>query len=121
MKLIHGAAIAAMLLVSPALAQETNGAEVASQTACGVLPEAPSLPDGANASRRDMSDANTRVTAWVAASEAVLQCMRAEITAATELNEARTRDHNARLAVVRDAVAAWTAETEEFNARSSRR
>lgn len=121
MRLFVGAALAAFVLAAaPAIAQTDTPAPApaAAQSACGAIPPTPTdLPDGARASRRQMEAANERVTAWVAAANAVLQCRRAEAEAAQAVANALGADYNAQNGAVRSVITAWEAEAAEFNAR----
>lgn len=117
MKVLFGAAVAALLMAAPAMAQ-TGAAPAA---ACGALAPMPGdPPDGATASREVVEAYTQRFNAWAEASNAVLTCKRTEAEQARARADALTTEFNTENASVRDAVAAWTAEVTEFNARPQR-
>jgi hypothetical protein len=121
MKAFVGAALAALLLASPAIAQYTTpptSTATAGPSQCAAAPEAPSMPDGASANRAAMVAANERFTAWVAASQTYLECVRLEADAAAATYTARRDTYNTGRDSLRTAVESWTAETAEFNSRS---
>lgn len=123
MRVIVGAALAAVLLAAPAMAQETPApAPAAPQSQCGAIPPAPGdLPDGANATRRAMETANERVSAWVASANAILQCRRAEAEAARAAADALGGEYNTMNGSVRAVITGWEAEAAEYNARGQQR
>jgi hypothetical protein len=117
MKLVLGAAVAALLMASPAMAQ-TDAAPAAS---CGTLEPMPAdPPDGATASGEVVEAYTQRFNAWATASNAVLSCKRTQAEQARARAEALTTEFNTENASVRDAIAAWTVEVTEFNARPPR-
>ncbi|MBL8530592.1 MAG: hypothetical protein JNK94_02555 [Hyphomonadaceae bacterium] len=121
MKVIVGAALAAVLLATPALAQQSGSDALPppAATQCGAMPETPQLPDGANANRAAMVQANERFTAWVTASQTYLECVRHEADAAAATYQARRDEYNTKRDTLRTAVDSWTAETAEFNSRTT--
>jgi hypothetical protein len=123
MKILLGAAACALLLAAPAFAQTppaTPPAPVAASS-CGALPAAPTLPDGATANREEMEEGNTAYRAWYEQYSANIQCRNAEATALRAQFEARFAEHNAAVETLNAANTSWTAEAEEFNARTDRR
>lgn len=118
MKLLIGAAAAALLMATPALAQTDTAAPAAS---CGTLEPVPAdAPDGATASREVVEAYTQRFNEWGERSNAVLACKRAEAEAARARADALTTQFNTENSMVRDAIATWTAEVAEFNARPQR-
>jgi septal ring factor EnvC (AmiA/AmiB activator) len=113
MKVLIGAAAAALLLATPALAQTPQAAG-----ACGSFAAAPSLIDGANANRDQMTSKNEEVTAWATARQ------QQEATCQQEINTMRTQleamvsafntSGQERVTVVQN----WNAEIAEFGGRS---
>jgi Skp family chaperone for outer membrane proteins len=105
MKLLIGAAAAAFVMAaSPAFAQATMTPN------CTGFEAAPTLPDGATASRAEIEAANTRVQAWAEARRAKLVTCQADITAMSQTFNATEQERRA-------TTAAWDAEVAEFNAR----
>lgn len=105
MKLLIGAAAAAfMLTASPALAQAAMTAN------CSDFEVAPTLPDGATASRAEVEAANTRVQAWVEARRAKLVTCQADINAMSQAFNTAEQERRA-------LQTNWDAEVTEFNAR----
>jgi hypothetical protein len=117
MKLLLGAAVAALLLASPAMAQ-TDAAPAASCGALEAMP--PDQPDGATASREAVEAYTQRFNAWAEASNAVLACKRTQAEQARARADALATEFNTENSSVRDAITAWTAEVTEFNARPQR-
>jgi hypothetical protein len=62
-----------------------------------------------------------RFNAWAEATNQVLACKRARAEAARAQADALANEFNTENGALRDAIAAWTAEVEEFNARNPRR
>jgi hypothetical protein len=124
MKLLLGAAVAAVLLATPVFAQTTPPAPPAAPVApspCGALPPAPSLPDGATSNREEMEAGNTAYRAWYEQYTANIACRAAEATGLRAQYEARFTEHNAAVEALNAANTSWVAEAEEFNARTDRR
>lgn len=124
MKILLGAALAAALFAAPAFAQsETVTATPAPvpPSACGTPPAPLTLPDGATASRAEMEAGNTAYVAWYGQYTAIIQCRQAEATALRAQFEARFTEHNTAVEALNAANVSWTAEAEEFNARTDRR
>jgi hypothetical protein len=124
MKILLGAAMAAVLLATPAFAQtETPPAApaAAGQSSCGALPAVPTLPDGATANREEMEAGNTAYRAWYEQYTANIQCRNAEATSLRAQYEARLAEHNAGVEGLNTANTNWTAEAAEFNGRTDRR
>ena len=119
MKLLRGAAVAAILIASPAMAQTDATPAAAS---CGAVTPAPSdAPDGATADRAVIDAHTTRFNAWATATNQVLSCKRLQAEEARARADALTNEFNTENAALRAAVTAWTAEVEEFNARAPAR
>jgi hypothetical protein len=114
MRLLLGAAVAALLIASPAMAQ--TGAAPAT---CGAVTPAPTdMPDGATASRPDVEAFTERFNAWAEANNQVLACKRTRAEQARAQADAYTNEFNTENATLRQTIATWTAEVEEFNARN---
>jgi hypothetical protein len=119
MKLLIGAAVAAFLIASPALAQ-TDAAPAAAS--CGAVAPAPAnAPDGATANRGAVDAYTLSFNAWAEATQAVLSCKRQRAEAARAAADAMTNEFNTENAALRTAITAWTTEVEEFNARAPAR
>jgi hypothetical protein len=111
MKVLLGATAAVALLASPALAQ-TGNANQCSFTA------APTLADGANATRQVMESKGEEINAWLAtrqqeeaACAAAIQALQAQAQA---LNETRLASGQERQTIVQT----WNTEIQEFGGRS---
>lgn len=117
--LLSAAAVAALLIASPALAQ-TDAAPAAAS--CGAVAPAPDdRPDGATADRAAIEAYTERFNAWGEATNQALACKRARAEAARAQADALTNEFNTENAAVRTAIEAWTAEVAEFNARAPAR
>ncbi len=117
MKLLLGAAVAALLMASPAMAQ-TNAAPAE----CGTVAPAPAdQPDGATASREVVQAYTESFNAWAEATNQVLSCKRARAEAARAHADALTAEFNTENTALRTAIDSWTAEVTEFNARAPAR
>jgi hypothetical protein len=113
MRILIGAAVAALLLASPALAQE------AAPSACAGFAAAPTLPDGATANAAAITTGDATFRTWhTAGAEKLVQC-RAEVEAA----RARVRDlealHNTAADQLNGTRDAWQVEVNEYNARGN--
>ncbi len=117
MKLLFGAAVAAMLIATPALAQTPPS----SASNCPQAGEPPTLPDGATADRNEVEAANERYTTWAQGVSESLTCMRAEAEALHQQWQARVSAHNEAAETLRATTASWEAEVQEFNERNPRR
>jgi hypothetical protein len=107
MKVLIGAAAAAVLLVAaPAFAQ-TN----ISPNCTGFEP-APTLPDGATANRAAVEAMNAQVQAWAEARRDKLLACQADINAMTQAFRTANQEREA-------LTTAWNAEVTEFNARGT--
>ena len=112
MKVLIGAAIAALLIASTAAAQTP-----APSPNCSGFTPAPSLPDGATSTRPQMTQGNEQYQAWGTERLAKLQSCRSDIDALrAQLNvlEAAFNSANAELNSV---TTNWQAEVAEFNGR----
>jgi hypothetical protein len=116
MKLLLSAAVAALLIASPAMAQ-TDAAPAASASCGTVAPAPPGLPDGATASREDVEAYRLAFDAWHTATTPVLACKRTRAEEALARSNALTGEFNTENTAVNSAITAWRAEAEEFNAR----
>lgn len=114
MRLLIGAAAAALLFASPALAQTAT-----IPASCAGFEAAPATPDGAVANSREMQEGATRFDAWRAAREQKLATCQADAAALRAQLEATVAAFNAAGTERVTAVTAWNAEIEEFNARGS--
>jgi hypothetical protein len=115
MKLMFGAAIVALLMATPAMAQTDTAACMA------VTPALTDLPDGATANRQAMDAATQRFNAWAEANNQALACKRDRAEAARAQADALTNEFNTENNALRAAIAAWQTEVDEFNARPQRR
>jgi hypothetical protein len=119
MRVLLGAAVAALLLASPAAAQ-TDAAPAAAS--CGSVAPAPaSQPDGATADRAVVEAYTTQFNAWVEATNLVLSCKRTRAEEALARANALTGEFNTENTTLRSAIDTWTAEVAEFNARAPAR
>ena len=117
MKLVLGAAIAALLIATPAMAQTDPAATAAANaTSCGAIEPPPTLPDAATANREAMDAGNTAFNTWGQANQVVLQCRRAEVEALQARYQALRAEYNAGAEQLRNVNTAWQAEVAEFNA-----
>ena len=120
MKLLLGAAVAALLVASPAAAQ-TDAAPAA--TSCGSVTPGPpaNQPDGATADRAAVEAYTVQFNTWAEANNQVLSCKRARAEEARARADALTSEFNTENTALRTAITAWTTEVEEFNARPAAR
>jgi hypothetical protein len=117
MRLMLGAAAAALLFATPVLAQTDT--TTAAPASCGaVTPQPADMPDGASASRSAVEAFTTRFNAWAEANNQALACKRARAEAARAQADAYTAEFNTENAALRASIAAWQAEVNEFNARN---
>jgi hypothetical protein len=118
MKMLVGAAFAALMLATPAVAQTDPAASAAvNATSCGALAAPPTLPDGATADREAMEAGNTAFTAWAEANRAVLACRRAEVEALQARFQALRAEYNTGAEQLNATNTAWQADVTEFNER----
>jgi hypothetical protein len=115
MKLMIGAAAAALLLATPAMAQTASPAIPAS---CSNFDAAPTLVDGASATRAQMNSTSESVEAWRAALEAKRTTCQADITALRTQLEAAVAAYNASAQSATQTLNTWNTEVTEFNGRS---
>lgn len=125
MKVLIGAVVSALLVVSSAAAQTSAptappAAPVPPST-CAPLPEPPALPDGATANQNAMQAGNVAVTAWNETYRVALACRRAEVEALTAQRLARFDEHNAAAAQLNTTIGNWQTEVTEFEARAGQR
>ncbi|MGE3249446.1 MAG: hypothetical protein AB7J28_14495 [Hyphomonadaceae bacterium] len=125
MKLVIGAALAALALaVTPAVAQQTAPAAVPASR-CAAIPAAPTLPDGANARESAMTQGNRTYTEWGEQTNSVLACRRAEAeeltaasVAARNHAETRVQEFNAGVRGQCTVIRQWLGEVTEYNRRN---
>lgn len=114
MRILIGAAAAALLLASPALAQTE-----ATPNVCAGFAAAPTLPDGATANAAAITAGDTSFRAWhTAGAEKLGQC-RAEVEAAFARARELEAQHNAAAAQLNGTRDAWQVEVNEYNARGN--
>lgn len=121
MRLLTGAAIAALLLASPALAQTTQAGDptpVAQPTACAPLPERPTPPDGATANRQQMEAGVAAFNAWAEQYRQGVACRRQEVAQMRATHDALLAQHNQAAQDLNTAIASIEAEAAEFNQRN---
>ncbi|MBC7768125.1 MAG: hypothetical protein H7124_05010 [Phycisphaerales bacterium] len=114
MKLMIGAAAAAMLLATPAMAQTTAPSIPAS---CSNFDAAPTLVDGAAATRQQMTATSASVEAWRSALEQKRTACQTDVTALRAQLEAAVGAYNASAQSAAQTLNAWNVEVTEFNAR----
>ena len=122
MKVLIAAAAAAVLIALPAAAQTTTTAPPANPVppnTCPALPAAPTLPDGATATRAQMTAGNTAYNAWLADFNSKFACYRSAAQAALAVANARTAEHNAGADLLNSTNHNWQAEVAEFDARGN--
>jgi hypothetical protein len=106
MRVLLGAVAAVGLMASPALAQTQGPAS------CQNFPAAPTVPDGATASRDEVQSGRDAIAAWDADIQARIAACRADIAA---LNAAVNAQDTARVTTVNSMAA----EIQEFVARGN--
>lgn len=121
MKVLIGAAVAAVFLSAAAAAQTTPTAETTAATtvapsSCPAAPEAPTLPDGATATIGEMQAGATVYEAWRVSVQANLNCRHDEAVALRDAADARAAEYNAANQAAQASVTAWQAATETYNA-----
>ncbi|MBL8538004.1 MAG: hypothetical protein JNM59_11430 [Hyphomonadaceae bacterium] len=117
MRLLIGAAMAAALMAAPAVAQTNAVAPAAAPPTCGALAPAPTLPDGATASRAQITQGNETYQSWGSARLAQLTTCRAQIDALRAQLNGLEASYNSGNEELRRVTEAWQADVEEFNAR----
>lgn len=118
MKVLIGAAVAALLFAGSAVAQTTTAPTLA-PSRCGEAPVAPQLPDGAHATSAQMTAGNAAYDTWAHAMQANVQCRRAEAEELRAQADARTNEYNGFAGALNQTVANWQAEVAEYNARGT--
>lgn len=127
MKVIVGAAVAALLWVGTAAAQDTQTPAPTTPPAppavstCAALPAAPTLPDGAAATAPQMNEGNEAFNAWIMSVNTVLTCRREEAQAAIARAESLREQFNATTQTVTTTREAWLADVNEYNERNPQR
>ncbi len=113
MKLLIGAAAAALMFAATAAAQTppTDSAH------CSGFQPAPTLPDGATADRAEIAVGNTQYETWGQERLAKLRLCRAEIEALRAQLAPLEQAYTANNTELTSVVTAWQAEVAEFNAR----
>lgn len=121
MKLVLGAAAAVMMFATAALAQTETAPPAAPAAAvtstCAAIAPVPTLPDGAEATMDQVAEADNAYQTWATATQASLQCRRAEHAAAAAQADALLQQHNAGVASLNTTTQTWVAERAEFCAR----
>lgn len=122
MKLVLGAAAAVMMFATAALAQTETTAPPAAPAAvanssCAAIAPVPTLPDGAEATMDQVAEADNAYQTWATATQASLQCRRAEHAQAAAQADALLQQHNAGVAALNTTTQTWVAERAEFCAR----
>lgn len=120
MKVVIGAAIAAMFLAGAAFAQtETAPPQqpVAADSQCGVLTPEPALPDGVSTNNRDFNAGDAAYQNWGNAARTVLECRRAEIAQIEARLRGLLAEHNAGAARLNGLTEAWLAQRTAYCAR----
>lgn len=115
MKVLLGAAVMALLVASPAVAQTDADAP---STQCGAIAPPPTLPDGATAEYAAMEAGNAAFRAWAESNRSVLECRRQEVEAAQARYQALRNEFNAGADQLNATNASWEAEVAEFNERN---
>jgi uncharacterized protein (DUF885 family) len=115
MKAIIGGAFIALLLATPAFAQNTSPAPSAS---CQGIAAPPTLIDGATARAAAVASTNTAFQEWLAQVDTRLTACRTEAEAARAQAESLSAAYNSAAEQRNAAVEAWRVEVEEYNARA---
>jgi hypothetical protein len=118
MKILLGAAVAAFLTATPAMAQTTPAP--ASGSSCAAIAASPTLPDGATATHEQMELANTAFQTWFQANRTALECRRAEVETARTRYEALRTEFNSGAEQLNTVNTTWQADVAEFNERNPR-
>lgn len=118
MKLMIGAAAAALLLATPAMAQTATPSIPAT---CSNFDAGPTLVDGASATRQQMNTTSESVEAWRAALEAKRATCQADIATLRAQLEASVAAYNASATNATQTLNAWNAEVTEYNGRTGDR
>lgn len=122
MKILLGAAVAALLLATPAVAQDTTAPAAADATSsCAALAAPPTFPDGATAQFDDMEQGNLAYRSWAQSNRTILECRLAEVEAAQARYQALRQTYNAGAEQLRTVTTAWEADVAEFNERNQNR
>lgn len=127
MRLIVGAAIAALVLAGSAAAQTTETPAPAApagppaQTACAAIPPAPTLPDGATATAAQITAGNEAFNQWMAAVNPTLTCRRDEAQAVLARGNSLREQFNASAQSITAVREGWVADVAEYQARNPRR
>lgn len=128
MKLVIGAAFAALALAATAAMAQTPPAQTPAAippSRCVAIPAAPTFPDGARARNQAvMQQGNAAYEAWGRQTQEVLACrqteareLRTQAETARLHAEARVQEFNRAVAGQCDVVRAWRAEVAEYNER----
>lgn len=129
MKVLIGAAAAALLMTVSAAAQTTTPAPTTPTVTapvevppsrCPALTPAPTLPDGATATTADMEAGNVTYQTWATAYQSGVACRRTEVEELRAQEAARRTEYNAGAEVLNTTTTNWVAEAAEFNARPAR-
>ena len=114
MKVMLGATAALMLMAAPAFAQTT----VALPAQCNFT-AAPEIPDGAQATNQQMTQARTALEAWRATRQGELAACNTAAQALQTQAQAAAAAHNSAAAETDAAIARFTAENQEYSARGT--
>lgn len=121
MRILIGAAVAALLIAVPAAAQETSAtAQPPLASRCGDFPAAPTFPDGARANAAAMERGQEAYTTWRASIDAIVACRNTEMTNWRSQYEAIGARNEADATAAAGVVSGWGAELQEYNDRQNR-
>lgn len=131
MRILAAGAVSALFLMGQAFAQTEIEAPTAPEMLpaaavelppnCGAFSEAPSVPDGASATRQQIDEANTAYTAWGNTTITTLNCIRDEVSALRAREQALVELYNGKKQDLDQTTAAMEAAVTAFNARPQRR
>ena len=121
MKVVIGAAMAALLLTGAAFAQtetvQPPPLQVAANSQCGELDSEPTLPDGASADNRAFMAGDVAYQTWGNGARAVLECRRAEIAQVEARLRTMLAEHNAGAQRLNALTQTWLAHRTTYCAR----
>jgi hypothetical protein len=129
MKVLIGAASALLLTAVSALAQTPTPPAVAATTPapppppsrCGAAPEPPTVPDVATATPESMQSALAGYETWRIATQANIDCRRAEALEARAIVDARVAEFNSANSQAHDTGVAFQAAADAFAAAHPQR
>jgi hypothetical protein len=114
MKVLLGATAALVLMAAPAFAQTTP----ALPTQC-TFTAAPAIPDGANATNQQMTQARAALQAWTVTRQTEMDACAAAARALDDQAKAAAAAHTAAIAETNGAIQRFTQANEAYSARSS--